>query len=210
MGKKCLIMYQSNTGNTEKVALRFKSTFEKNGWTCDMFKVTRKIDLAAIPSIKDYDFICAGAPIYGGIPPEEMRMFMDVVRAPGKMDHIIMSDLLEMMRHPKLGGGGKVKMAFKPTPHRRIITGPRKGVVFATHSGAHFGPWEAEPALKWLEVEMAHAKVKCIGSFSCPGKMPMLKDDSSGAFYHDIIHRPNEKDLLKAELFIEGILEQLG
>ena len=31
MGNKCLITYSSYSGNTEKVALRFKETFEKQG-----------------------------------------------------------------------------------------------------------------------------------------------------------------------------------
>ena len=44
MGKKCLIMYASFTGNTEKVAQRIKETFESRGWQCDMFKVRKNAD----------------------------------------------------------------------------------------------------------------------------------------------------------------------
>jgi hypothetical protein len=36
MNKKCLIAYSSLTGNTEKVALRFKETFENKGWQSDL------------------------------------------------------------------------------------------------------------------------------------------------------------------------------
>ena len=37
--KKSLIIYQTMTGNTEIVALRFKKVFEKKGWDCDIFKI---------------------------------------------------------------------------------------------------------------------------------------------------------------------------
>ena len=62
MGKKCLVAYSSFSGNTEKVAERIKSTFEKHGWQCDMFKVAEKPDLKNIPfKFRDYDFVCVGS-----------------------------------------------------------------------------------------------------------------------------------------------------
>jgi flavodoxin len=211
MAKKCLIIYQSNTGNTAKVASRFKSTFEKNGWECDAVRISRKTDLGDLPSVKDYDFLCVGSPVYGGMPPEEMRMVMDVLRSPGKMEHISLSELMEALKKPgKSKEANKSIGGFRPTPHQRIALGSKKGAVFVTYSGAHFGPKEAEPALKWLEVEMEHSRFKCIGSFCCPGKFALLKGASLGTYHGDLRKRPNERDLLKAEIFIEDLLEKVG
>ena len=63
MGKKCLIIYSSYTGNTEKVALRIKSTFEREGWECDIFKIGKKAEDILNPpfDINLYDFVCVGA-----------------------------------------------------------------------------------------------------------------------------------------------------
>ena len=76
MGKKCLIIYSSHTGNTEKVASRFKSTFEKNGWECDIFKIRRKAEDILSPPfdplLTDYDFMCVGSGIYFHYPYSEI------------------------------------------------------------------------------------------------------------------------------------------
>jgi flavodoxin len=62
MSHKCLIVYASRTGNTEKVALRFKSTFEKHAWECDSFKFDRKMVTNQLPfDFKEYDFVCVGS-----------------------------------------------------------------------------------------------------------------------------------------------------
>jgi flavodoxin len=203
MAKKCLIIYQSNTGNTEKVALRFKSTFEKNGWVCDTARIARNTDLGSIPSIVDYDFLAVGSPVYSGLPPEEMRIFMDpdrpTLRTPGEMKGVIMSTLLN---------SGHLK--YHPMPFKRIIMGNKKGLVFATYFGAHFGPVEADPALRWLALSMDHCEFKCIGRFCCPGKGPHATKEMMAVSYHgDCSNRPDDRDLLKAEFFLDDILEEM-
>jgi flavodoxin len=212
MVKRCLIIYQSLTGNTEKVALRFKSTFERNGWECDTFKINKNTDITTIPSVKYFDFLCVGSPVHSGLPPEELRKLMDVIRSPGKLPSMTLATLIETMKKP-VKVKGKPVIPIRATPHRRITTGPKKGVVFVTGGFAHFGLREAEPALIWLASEMEHAKFKCIGSFCCPGKMPLPKIKGrypSTGYFKDLQNRPNEKDLLKAEMFIEDILVDLG
>jgi len=69
-------MYASHTGNTEKVALRFKDTFEKNGWKCDMFRVRKKAEDILHPTINfnDYDFLCVGSGITSHLPYNEMQL----------------------------------------------------------------------------------------------------------------------------------------
>jgi flavodoxin len=58
MAKKSLILYSSWTGNTEKVALRFKQVFEAKKWQCDLVKINRKMDTFHPPfKFEDYDFV---------------------------------------------------------------------------------------------------------------------------------------------------------
>jgi hypothetical protein len=107
-----------------------------------------------------------------------------------------------------------VRVRFPPSAplnylHRKIVLGPdsKKSIVFATYAGYEFGPKEAAPAMMLLELEPEHIGFKCIGQFCCPGKF--LNDPTPATYHGDIRDRPNEKDLLKAEMFIEERLEQI-
>lgn len=195
MKQKCLILYASRTGNTEKVAQVFQKSFEKNGWECDVFKISQNTDVSKLPyDYKDYDFMCVGSPVFHGNAPQEI---INAVR-----------------KAPTEASKGGI-------PHEKIVPGPKKGIVFATYAGAHLGPKEAAPALKWLEVEMEHHKFQCIGSFCCPGRItPPDRPEERPArdrprprmtvwWHGDISDRPNERDLLKAEIFIEDKLEEI-
>ena len=67
MSKKSLILYSTMTGNTEKVAMRFRKVFEKKGWVCDIFKIDKKTDAINPPfNLEDYDFLCIGSPLEYG------------------------------------------------------------------------------------------------------------------------------------------------
>ena len=207
MGNKCLITYSSYTGNTEKVALRFKETFEQKGWQCDVFKVRKEAgDILRPPyDVRSYDFVCAGS---------------------GLRTHLPYNDVLNMLRGFRIGNDPRLVLRFRdetipyitePIPdikldasaiHRKIVLGPGspKSVVFITYGGYEFGPKEAEPALQLLALELEHCGFQCIGQFCCPGKF--LNDPTPRTFHGDIRDRPNEKDLLKAQMFIEDKLEE--
>lgn len=74
MGKRCLIMYASFTGNTEKVAKRIKETFENQDWQCDIFKVRKNADDILRPpyDIRQYDFVCIGSGLRAHLPYNEV------------------------------------------------------------------------------------------------------------------------------------------
>ena len=94
--------------------------------------------------------------------------------------------------------------------HRKIVLGPdsKNAVVFITYAGYEFGPKEAEPGALLLALEVEHLRFKCIGHFYCPGRF--LHHPTPGTFHGDIRHRPDDKDLLKAEMFIEEKLEEIA
>lgn len=247
MAKRSLILYQSRTGNTEKVAMRFKKVFEKMGWDCTLFKVGKDTDVVNPPiDYDEYDFLCAGSGVFKQLPPTEIVGIMFNVTHPMK----------EVGSSPD-----------KVHVEGRIVPGPKNGIVFATYNGGHLGPKEAEPALSLLELEIEHLRFKCIGRFSCPGKMggfggggdavgraaqwfgwteekaqekirrynenPESPEFASftleerqqmarfagpaqpasertrkvRSWHWDVENRPNERDLQKAETFLEEILE---
>jgi hypothetical protein len=90
--------------------------------------------------------------------------------------------------------------------HRMIFPGPKTGIVFVTYAGTPLGPKEAEPALSLLELNIEHLRFKCIGRFSCPGGVG--KRATPGQWFGDTRGRPGERDLRKAEIFMEEILEE--
>ena len=206
--KSSLIMYASRTNNTTKVAERFKSTLERNGWQCDIFKIEQDGDAMDFPyyNFEDYDLICLGSGIELHAPYEEL---LDVIRVPryggvptkaSKVpDNIQTTD-----DENKNSAGG-----LHTPVHCKIVFGPDfpKCISFVTFGGLDFGPWEAQPALDLINVEMAHNKITPVGTFCCPGRF--LPYDIPAAYYNDLTTRPNEKDLMRAELFIEQILEEI-
>lgn len=249
MAKKSLIIYASWTGNTEKVALRFKNVFDKYGWNCDILKVTKHTDVHNPPYyLDDYDLVCVGSPIVSGIPVKE-----------------IFDDHLGIMMPHNL-------FRAKPTPVEEF--GPitdcyrsLKGIAFVTYGGTRWGPPEALPSLACLQNRLEDMKIRCIGQFACAGGMkgghghsldkladtkgwaleeaaslvqrflddpnhPEFADlsredrklleataaarkkegkvpgaERSHSWHWDIANRPNKRDLLKAEIFLEEILE---
>ncbi len=212
MASKSIILYASLTGNTEKVASRFKQVFEKKGWECDMFKVDRNTDVHNPPfNLEDYDFLCVGSYVMLELPAEEI---INVMCKNPLSGHCGQPTREEVARQRVMRNDSEyLPPAERPPRQRRprgvgkIIPGPKKGIVFATYAGMHLGPKEAVPTLSHLELEMEHLKFQCIGSFCCPGKHGDRPGE--GTWHGDIRHRPNERDLMKAEIFMEEIIEQL-
>jgi len=244
MARRGLIVYASITGNTEKVAMSFKKIFEKNGWECDTLKISKHTDINNLPyHLDDYDLLCAGSPVWAGVPTKEM---FD--------DH---AGILMGMRIFRNGH------MFSPITEGY---GPKKGIAFVTYGGDRRGTPEAMVALGALELRMEDMRVKCIGKFACPGgnkwsRLPvdtvankkkwtvgeaasaiaryrenpeheeftsMSEEDremfkkaakqtkdmptdpevlGSRGMHWDVYNRPSERDLLKAEIFLEEILE---
>lgn len=105
-------------------------------------------------------------------------------------------NIVNVMRHYSRG------IAYK-----KIVPGPKCGIVFCTYSGAHLGPKEAETALKLLELEIEHLHFKCIGSFACPGKY--LNHPTPDWYHGDIRTRPDADDLKRVTEFIEKMIHSL-
>ncbi len=215
MAKKCLIVYSSYTGNTAKVAERFKSTFEKNGWLCDSVKIRKKAEDILDPPfhIRDYDFVCVGSGLRAHLPYNEI---LNVLRglnigADPRYALRMRDETIPYIAEPLPDGPAPWEKPGWRQIHKKMVLGPGspKAVVFITYSGFEFGPKEAQPGLQMLELEIEHLGFMCIGRFCCPGKY--RPDDPTPHGYHgDIRDRPNATDLLKAEMFVEEKLEEIA
>lgn len=230
MPKKSLILYSSWGGNTEKIAITFKKVFEKKGWQCDTFKITKKTDIKH-PGIclNDYDFLCVGSLVIGGLPTREIYD-----------DHLglLMPASLIPGRVPRYGEFDPITTDYSY----------KKGLIFVTYTGGRRGPPEAAAALAMLELRLEDMRVKVVGKFACPGghgkgstsgnsevikgmdekeaastiaeyfgdspehPEPLATEgtsETSGSrdWHWNVENRPNARDLLKAEIFLEEIIE---
>ena len=177
-----------------------------------MFKVRKQADDILRPpyDIHKYDFLCAGSGLRAHLPYNEIlnmlrgfRTEMDpriTLRNRDETIPYITEPVPEIPPH-------KIDPSLS---HKKIFLGPDapRAVVFITYAGYEFGPKEAEPAAQLLALELEHIGYQIIGNFCCPGKY--LNKPTPRTFHGDIRDRPNEKDLLKAQYFIEDKLEEIA
>jgi hypothetical protein len=209
--KKSLVFYASRSGNTARVAERIKSTLERNGWQCDIAKIAENSDPMAFPyNLKDYDLLCAGSGVRFHEPYDEL-LWLIRARVFG-FDPRMMS---KGMQGVALSDEDKKKMQAnmpnrKGTTHAKVVFGPnhKHALAFLTYGGHDFGSEEAQPAVDLINLELQHLHVEAVGKFSCPGKFE--NESIPYSYYPDLPTRPNERDLLEAELFIERILEKIA
>jgi hypothetical protein len=209
--KKSLVFYASRSGNTAKVARRFKATLEKNGWQCDIAGIEEGADPMAFPyNLRDYDLLCAGSGVRFHQPYEEL---INVIQAPVYgFDPRMMKrgmDFSELTEEDKK----KMQAAMgdrKGTTHAKVVLGPdhKHALSFLTYGGHDFGPEEAQPALDLINLELMHLHLEAVGKFCCPGKFE--NESIPYSYYPDLPTRPNDRDLLAAELFMEKMLEKIA
>lgn len=218
MAKRALIMYFTMTGNTTKVANRFQEVFQKKGWGCDILKVDRNTNVTQSPSLYDcskYDFFCFGSGVYKSLPAEQIIDMMrhnpqDIHYNPRMETGQDITDVAGQFGPERQPGQAPMMPSGSPPlmGHKKLVVTPewKKGIVFVTFAGNEFGWPEAVPALEALALEMAHMRILCIGKFSCPGRFGQQSDL---VYFKDLHTRPNEKDLLSAEIFLDRVLDEI-
>lgn len=122
MRKKAMIIYNSMTGNTHKVATWFKETFEHYDWEVTMVRLKNNMDWEPFFGkvyFEDYDVICLGAPIIGGCPPKAILNTFSAGAASSLEDGVA-KNAAEGKKFNEGGAGGPagadVKGGFKLTP----------------------------------------------------------------------------------------------
>ena len=209
MARKSLVVYASHTGNTEKIALRFRKVFEEKGWECDCVKAVKNMTPV---SFDGYDLVCVGSPVLAAVPAKEIGyVFMgggdfseDRPGGPPMTG--------SPPGGPPVQGRPPFSLSWRQDPAKY-----KKGIVFVTYTGSRRGPAEAMPSLSLLELQMEDKGYRCIGKLACPGKhaghiIESQKAKPAGPqemrdWHWNQQSRPHERDLQKAETFLAEILE---
>lgn len=165
--KKALLVYSSNTGNTEKVALAIRLGLEAAG-----VKVMLKAPvIAADYDIFEYDLVCVGSPSIQWHPAKPIEDFL--------------KKRLEVYRKQ-----GKIK------PSAPKVVG-KYALVFCTYSGPHTGLDEATPAGKYMRQFFEHFGFTVLDEWYVLSEYCGNLENSTQGRMGDIRGKPTASDLLK-------------
>ncbi|OGD44707.1 flavodoxin [Candidatus Bathyarchaeota archaeon RBG_16_57_9] len=83
---KLLIVYDSRTGNTEKMAHAVSEGVKSAGVEATL----RKVDEASVDELPLYQGLILGSPVYYGLPSSKIKEFLDVsVKHHGKLEGMV-------------------------------------------------------------------------------------------------------------------------
>ncbi|MCP4717029.1 MAG: flavodoxin [Deltaproteobacteria bacterium] len=174
-----LNLYYSETGNTEKVALRIEAAVRAEGHEATTLKAAKelKVDLLV------YDFVFVGSGVYLWLPGKPM---LDFLR--GARKHYADSGSI-LLCSPRLPG--------------------KKAVMYCTYAGVHTGIGEAIPAVKFCGQLFDHLGFTVIDEWYFIGdfKTDPFKKMNRGGRFGNIAGRPDEKDLQEVEDRVRAILK---
>ena len=177
--KSALIVYWSNTGNTEKVAYAIKEGLELAELKVDL----KKPQDAAGVDFFDYDLVCVGSPSIEWQPPAQMADFL--------------KSKLTFYRNQ-----GKIK------PCAPKVAG-KNALVFCTYSGPHTGMAEATPAGKTMRQYFEHFGFTIVGEWYIVGEFHGREDLSTHGRLGDIRGKPAPKALAKIKKNAEHLAKSL-
>jgi multimeric flavodoxin WrbA len=166
---KALIVYWSNTGNTEKVALALREGLETAGVDVSLKKVAEAEDV----DFYAYDLVCLGFPSYKWSPPKPMDDFLNA-------------------KFGKYHGEGRVKLGAPTVPGKNAL-------IFCTYSGPHTGLREAVPAGLYAGQFFEHLGFTVLDEWYVVGEFHGSEEMSTQGRLGDLRGRPDEEDLQKVK-----------
>jgi len=165
-----LILYHSQTGNTEKVALAIKKGLKEAGLTVSIKKIEETKD----EDLYKYDLICFGSPVMHALPPTPVLDFI-------KHNHKrFWKDRSIVLGSPKYINNN--------------------ALVFCTYSGPHCGLNEALPVGKYIRQFFEHLGFDVKGEWYEVGEFHGWERGSTKGRLGNIVGRPNAEDLKLIEL----------
>ena len=165
--KSALIIYSSNTGNTEKVAQAIRLGLEEAGFQV----TTKKPETASNVSYFDYNLICVGSPSIQWHPTKQM-------------DDLLKAKLIEHRKQGKI----------QPTAPK--LAG-KYALIFVTYSGPHTGLSEATPAGKYIAQFFEHVGFNIIGEWYILSEFHGNAENNTKGRMGDIRGKPTAEDLLR-------------
>jgi len=164
-----IIIYWSNTGNTEKAALAIEEGLQEAGADC----LIKRVEDAGDVDFFDYDLECIGFPSYQWSPPQPMDKFLK----------------------EKFAGYHKQGHVKKGAP---AVPG-KSALIFCTYSGPHTGIREVIPAGLYAGQFFEHLGFTVLDEWYIVGELHGKEEESTQGRLGDIRGRPNEEDLRKVK-----------
>jgi flavodoxin len=165
--KAALIVYSSNTGNTEKVAQAIRLGLEEAGFQVEV----KKPEAAADVDYFNYDLVCVGSPAIQWHPTKQMDDFLKT----------------KMIQYRKQG---KIKPSAPKVADKNVL-------IFVTYTGPHTGLDEATPAGKYIAQFFAHVGFTIIGEWYVLGEFHDNEENSTKGRMGDVRGKPTAEELLK-------------
>jgi flavodoxin len=178
--KSALLIYYSNTGNTEKVANAIKDGLEDSGFKVDW----KKPQEAAEIDFFSYDLVCVGSPSIEWQPAKPMA---DLLKAK-----------LNLYRSQ-----GKIK------PCAPKVKG-KNALIFCTYSGPHTGIDEATPAGKTMRQYLEHFGFNVVAEWYIPSEFHGREDLNTKGKLGDIRGKPTTEELAKIKKKTEQLAKACG
>lgn len=167
--KKAIVLYWSQGGNTEKVAMSILAGLKEGGFDTAAFRIE---DAAGI-DFYDYDLVCFGVPSYSWHPPKPADEYLRAKFSAYRKD-------------------GRVKVSAPAIPGKSAL-------IFCTYSGPHTGIREAIPAGKYIGQFFEHLGYTVVDEWYVLGEFHGSEEFSTKGRMGDIRGLPSEKDLKRIE-----------
>jgi flavodoxin len=165
--KRAVILYWSNTGNTEKVAFAIKEGLEAAGVNVSLMRTTEAEDIDYF----DYDLVCVGAPAIQFHPPKQVTDFL-------------------LKKFKEYYKEGKIKTGAPTVPGK-------KALMFCTYSGPHTGLREATPVGLYMGQFFEHIGFTVLDEWYVLSEFVGNAERSTKGRMGDIRGKPTEEDLQK-------------
>lgn len=180
---KSLIIYDSQTENTEKISHTIYGTLFNLRNNTTIIKINGDIQI----DIPGYDLVFIGSPIIDWLPTQSMVKF---VKASMKS---CADNKLIQPSSPKLTG--------------------KYAVCFCTYGGPHIAEREAIPATMWLRSFIEHLGFTTLGLWHISGQFvthPQANSLNTKGRLGNIVGRPNENDLKEVSERVTGLYRSLS
>jgi multimeric flavodoxin WrbA len=175
-GLKAMVIYDSKTGNTKRVASVIQETLVKE----KVNSTLKKVEDALEEELYDYDLVILGTPIFQWLPSKRIQRFIDK----------------KIVLHEKRGD---VRLLAPVIPGK-------KAVVFCTYSSPFTGIESALPGIKYMAQFFKHIGFEVAGEWYVIGEFHGNEERSTKGKLGDIRGRPNRADLEEVRTKVTTLL----
>jgi flavodoxin len=167
--RRAVVLYWSQTGNTEKVASSIHVGLKEGGFTA----VKKSVGDAQDIDFFAYDLVCLGFPSYNWHPPKPVDEYLKVKFAHYRQENRVLAGA------PAVSG--------------------KNALIFCTYSGPHTGIREAIPAGKYVGQFFEHLGFVVVDEWYVLGEFHGSEEFSTTGRMGNIKGLPSEQDLQRIE-----------